>query len=148
MLGDETAAEMRIIEAAKAVVEAARVDLSAEGIPSIARVPAQLTARLADALNMLNRASLKAMSGNREIIEAAVDNDRAAGFLEDSPHYQLGMQDATIKRLREALTNLSNEVLGTLPLMEQLCRREFGNTNYAIMIQRAEEARRIGLGVR
>jgi hypothetical protein len=48
-----------------------------------------------------------------------------------------------IKRLRAALTKLSNEVLGSLPLMEQLCRHEFGNTNYNILIQRAEEARAI-----
>lgn len=44
-------------------------------------------------------------------------------------------------KLREALTKLSNEVLASLPLMEPLARREFGNTNYAILIQRAEEAR-------
>lgn len=45
------------------------------------------------------------------------------------------------QELLEALTKLSNEVLGTLPLMEPLARREFGNTNYNIIIQRAEEAR-------
>lgn len=43
--------------------------------------------------------------------------------------------------LEGALFRLSNEVLGSLPLMEELCRREFGNTNYAILIQRAEEGR-------
>ena len=42
-----------------------------------------------------------------------------------------------------ALRNLSNEVLASLPLMEPLCRREFGNTNYNLLIQRAEEARSI-----
>ncbi len=45
------------------------------------------------------------------------------------------------ERLRLALTKLSNEVLGSLPLMEPLARREFGNTNYSILMQRAEEAR-------
>lgn len=40
-----------------------------------------------------------------------------------------------------ALTKLSNEVLGTLPLIEPLARRELGNTNYNILIQRAVEAR-------
>ena len=44
-------------------------------------------------------------------------------------------------KLRTALTKLSNEVLGSLPLMDPLARREFGNTNYALLIQRAEEAR-------
>jgi hypothetical protein len=44
-------------------------------------------------------------------------------------------------RLRESLAQLSNEVLGSLPLMEVLARREFGNTNYNLLIQRAEEAR-------
>jgi len=44
-------------------------------------------------------------------------------------------------KLRAALTKLSNEVLGSLLLMEPLARQEFGNTNYNILIQRAEEAR-------
>lgn len=48
-----------------------------------------------------------------------------------------------LRALRDALTKLSNEVLASLPLMEPLARREFGNTNYAILIQRAEEARAI-----
>jgi len=43
--------------------------------------------------------------------------------------------------LLAALTRLSNEVLGSMPLMEPLARRELGNTNYSILIQRAEEAR-------
>jgi hypothetical protein len=46
-------------------------------------------------------------------------------------------------RVRVALRYLSNEVLASLPLMEPLCRREFGNTNYNLLIQRAEEARAI-----
>jgi hypothetical protein len=45
------------------------------------------------------------------------------------------------ERLRLLLTRLSNEVLGSLPLMEELARQEFGNTNYNVLIQRAEEAR-------
>jgi hypothetical protein len=56
MLGDETAAEWRVIEAAKAVVEAARIDLTVEGQSSVARVPATLTTKLAEALNLLNQA--------------------------------------------------------------------------------------------
>lgn len=44
-------------------------------------------------------------------------------------------------QLRVALRNLANEVLASLPLMEPLARREFGNTNYAILMHRAEEAR-------
>lgn len=56
MLGDETAAEILVIEAAKAVVREARIDMSAEGQSSVARVPAALTKRLAEALNMLSRA--------------------------------------------------------------------------------------------
>ncbi len=54
--------------------------------------------------------------------------------------------------LISALRNLSNEVLGSLPLMEPLCRREFGNSNYTILIERATQARellaRLGIGVR
>ncbi len=56
MLGDETAAELRVIAAARAVVEAAVIDVNAEGQFSVARVPTDLTARLADALNLLSRA--------------------------------------------------------------------------------------------
>lgn len=49
----------------------------------------------------------------------------------------------TEEQLKTALARLSNEVLGSLPLMEPLARREFGNSNYAILIQRAEEARNL-----
>ena len=45
------------------------------------------------------------------------------------------------ERMRTAAAYLSNEVLGSLPLMEPLARREFGNTNYHLLIQRAEELR-------
>jgi len=45
--------------------------------------------------------------------------------------------------MRDALIKLSNEVLGSLPLFEPLARREMGNTNYNVLIQRAEEAREI-----
>lgn len=45
--------------------------------------------------------------------------------------------------LRLALIRLSNEVLGIMPLMEPLVRREFGNSNYTILVQRAEEAREL-----
>jgi hypothetical protein len=48
---------------------------------------------------------------------------------------------AEIERLRTALIKLSNEVRGSLPLLEPLMRREMGNTNYNILMQRAEEAR-------
>lgn len=39
------------------------------------------------------------------------------------------------------LEHLSREVLASLPLMEPLARREFGNTNYNILITTAERAR-------
>lgn len=39
------------------------------------------------------------------------------------------------------LERLSNEVLASLPLMEPLARREFGNTNYQILIDTANAAR-------
>jgi hypothetical protein len=45
------------------------------------------------------------------------------------------------EQLREALDKLSRDVLGSLTLFEPLARREMGNTNYSILIQRAEEAR-------
>jgi hypothetical protein len=59
---------------------------------------------------------------------------------------QLGDTIAEVERLRDALRKLSNEVLGSLPLMEPLARREFGNSNYNILIQRAEEARALSSG--
>lgn len=46
----------------------------------------------------------------------------------------------TNSEIRKALWKLSNEVLGSLPLMELQTRRDMGNTNYNILIQRAEEA--------
>lgn len=57
--------------------------------------------------------------------------------------WSLERREGTIEHLRTALTKLSNEVLASLPLMEPLARREFGNTNYSILIQRAEEARAV-----
>ncbi len=39
-----------------------------------------------------------------------------------------------------ALRRLYSEVFASLPLMEPLCRREFGNTNYDLLMQRATEA--------
>lgn len=51
------------------------------------------------------------------------------------------LRDEQINALHGALRRLSNEVLGSLPLMEPLARREFGNTNYNLLIQRANEAR-------
>lgn len=52
-----------------------------------------------------------------------------------------GTSAAEIERLRMALTKLSNEVLGAMPLLEVQTRRDLGNSNYNILIQRAEEAR-------
>jgi hypothetical protein len=55
-------------------------------------------------------------------------------------------QDSWMSRalkLETALRGLSNEVLASLPLMEPLCRREFGNTNYNLLIERAEYARKL-----
>lgn len=49
--------------------------------------------------------------------------------------------EAAAAAMRERLLFLSNEVLGSLSIMEPLVRREIGNTNYACLMQRAEEAR-------
>ena len=43
--------------------------------------------------------------------------------------------------LLTALIKLSNEVLGSMPIVESAMRREIGDTNYNLLIQRAEEAR-------
>ena len=45
------------------------------------------------------------------------------------------------QELLTVLNKLSNEVLGSMPLVESAMRREIGNTNYNLLIQRAEEAR-------
>jgi hypothetical protein len=45
--------------------------------------------------------------------------------------------------LLTALINLSNEVLGSISLAELAIRQEIGNTNYNVLIQRAEEARAV-----
>lgn len=47
----------------------------------------------------------------------------------------------TAPDLLDALVKLSNEVLGSLPLMEFDARQMIGNSNYSILIQRANEAR-------
>jgi hypothetical protein len=45
--------------------------------------------------------------------------------------------------LHEALAKLANEVDASISLMEPLCRREFGNTNYQCIMDRVAEARRL-----
>ena len=75
-----------------------------------------------------------------DISELRIEGQYAADCGMRIGYYALEAAD-TIEKLRIALRNLSNEVLGSMPLMEPLCRREFGNTNYAILIQRAQEAR-------
>ncbi len=57
------------------------------------------------------------------------------------PHNDRIVAEARLARCVRALRNLSNEVLGSVPLMEPLMRQEFGNTNCDLLIQRAEEAR-------
>ncbi len=49
----------------------------------------------------------------------------------------------TDEAVRMALKYLVNEIMGSLPLMEQLCRREFGNTNYQCIMDRAAEAEKL-----
>lgn len=49
----------KLLKAADAVVAASRIDLSAEGISSVARLPAQLVDDLAEAINVVNRAKEK-----------------------------------------------------------------------------------------
>ena len=48
---------------------------------------------------------------------------------------------AAAPALLEALIKLSNEVHGSLPLAEFDLRQMIGNSNYNILMQRAEEAR-------
>jgi hypothetical protein len=45
--------------------------------------------------------------------------------------------------LKQALLKLANEVDGSMGLMEPLCRREFGNTNYQCIMDRVADARRL-----
>ena len=45
--------------------------------------------------------------------------------------------------LLSALIKLSNEVLGSMHLAEEAIRQDIGNTNYNLLIQRAEEARAV-----
>ena len=62
-----------------------------------------------------------------------------SGFIDEADARTL----AAAQDMLAALIKLSNEVLGSLPLMEPLARREFGNTNYNILIQTAQEARSV-----
>lgn len=67
-----------------------------------------------------------------------------------SPEEQLDRARAEIERrlnryddIALAASRLANEVLGSLPLMEKQSRRDMGNTNYNLLIQRALELRAI-----
>jgi hypothetical protein len=61
--------------------------------------------------------------------------------IDQDQHVLSGKQFRSLIACEAILEHLSNEVLGSLPLMEPLARREFGNTNYTILIQTAERAR-------
>jgi hypothetical protein len=60
---------------------------------------------------------------------------------DDPTHTLSGKQFRALIACEAILERLANEVLGSLPLMEPLARREFGNTNYTILIETAERAR-------
>lgn len=51
------------------------------------------------------------------------------------------MLNGAVNELKLALTKLSNEVLACLPLIELQARQDMGNTNYAILMERAQEAK-------
>ena len=59
----------------------------------------------------------------------------------DRIHEHARQLEREVAELREALTKLSNEVLGSMALFEPIARQQIGHTNYAILMQRAEEAR-------
>ena len=77
---------------------------------------------------------------NKSTPEVCADKADALRCAWMTNHPHISPEDRKVEQLRTALAQLSNEVLGSLPLMEPLARREFGNTNYALLIQRAEEA--------
>ena len=60
---------------------------------------------------------------------------------DDSIHPLSGTRYRSLLACEAILDHLSREVLATLALMEPLARREFGNTNYNILITTAERAR-------
>ena len=53
----------------------------------------------------------------------------------------IGPRAEAMVRVVEAATFLSNELIGGLPLFEPIARRELGNSNYTILMQRAVEVR-------
>lgn len=76
------------------------------------------------------------MSEPRDIVER-LRADRGAGRTHWADCEEAARE---IEALRAALQTLSNGVLGSLPLMEPLARQEMGNTNYGLLIERAEKA--------
>lgn len=87
------------------------------------------------------RAKAKEMFASERIAIWMTQRGYATGHGDTIEDMLVELEGHATARLRDALLKLSNEVLASLPLMEPLCRREFGNSNYAILIQRAEEAR-------
>ena len=61
----------------------------------------------------------------------------------DAEQTQQDMGEAAteIERLRTLLTKLSKEVLGSVQMNEPGMRELIGNTNYAVLVERANEAR-------
>lgn len=62
---------------------------------------------------------------------------------DDDVHPLSGQKYRALLGCEAILDHLSREVLASLPLMEPLARREFGNTNYNILITTANRAREV-----
>jgi hypothetical protein len=59
------------------------------------------------------------------------------------PHNALLIARGRIQVLEAALLRLANEVDASMHLMEPLCRREFGNTNYQCIMDRVADAKKL-----
>lgn len=80
----------------------------------------------------------KSTPGPWKVVPELLDGDT---FAIDDETRANALLIATAPDLLDALVKLSNEVLGSMSLVEPSMRREIGNTNYNLLIQRAEEAR-------
>lgn len=105
----------------------------------LGRVTEPITGRVAPSVLSPNQKGAKAFRAMSEQSFPLAPSERSNP--DDVIHPLSGKKFRALIACEAILGHLANEVLASLPLMEPLARREFGNTNYNILIATAERAR-------
>jgi hypothetical protein len=122
---------------------AARLGFFEETVRIMGEAARSATADLEQGRNLMVARTLKRIADYSDAVRAKIrasDAMIAAGGVVGLPEDVREMV-AERNSLRDALIKLSNEVVGTCSIAEPMLRHEVGNTNYTVLMQRANEAR-------